>query len=92
MSDRLRRTQNGVIIIGDRESDRVREYATVMCRHCGRHWVPRPGSGRVRGWCQNCAGPVCGPGCAACVPAGQYLDNIEAGRPADHRPIIVPGG
>lgn len=63
---------------------------TLQCCHCGGHWVPRPGSGTVRGFCQNCNGPVCGPGCAACVPAEQMLENIEKGRPLDFRPVVVP--
>lgn len=44
---------------------------------------------KVRGWCQNCSGYICGPGCAACVNFEQYLENIEKGRPADFKPIIV---
>jgi hypothetical protein len=34
----------------------------------------------------------CGRGCAACVPLEQYLENVEKGRPADYRPVVVPGG
>lgn len=44
----------------------------------------------VRGWCQNCAGYICGPGCVACVNEEQLLENIEKGRPMDYKPIIVP--
>lgn len=43
----------------------------------------------VRGFCLNCDGPICGPGCAACIPEEQMLENIEAGRPTDHKPIRV---
>lgn len=43
----------------------------------------------MRGWCRNCNGPVCGPGCAACVHVEQMLENIEAGRPLDYKPIKV---
>lgn len=45
---------------------------------------------RIRGFCQNCNGPVCGPGCAVCVHVEQMLENIEQGRPLDYKPIIVP--
>lgn len=93
MMSRLRRTENGVIVVCDPGADRpLLEVATVQCVHCSGHWVPRPGSGIERGWCMNCAGPVCGRGCAACVPLDQMLSNIEKGRPADFRPVVVPGG
>lgn len=61
--------------------------ATLRCVHCGGHWVPRPGSGIVRGYCTRCAGPVCGAACAACVPLEQMLDNIEKGRPEGFVPV-----
>lgn len=45
---------------------------------------------KIRGFCQNCNGPVCGPSCAACVHVEQLLENLEKGRPLDYKPIIVP--
>ena len=47
---------------------------------------------KMRGWCMNCAGPVCGPSCAACIPTEVYLENLEKGRPADFKPtqVFVP--
>lgn len=82
--------EHGVIIIADPGSDRpLLETKTLQCVHCGGHWIPLPGSGRVRGFCQRCMGPVCGPGCAECIPEEQMLENIEKGRPADYRPIIA---
>jgi predicted RNA-binding protein with PUA domain len=51
--------------------------------------VPKPGSGIERGWCQNCAGPVCSRACAKCVPVEQYLSNLEKGMPEDFRPVTV---
>jgi hypothetical protein len=81
----------GRIIVTDPGSDKpLAEVGTLQCCHCGGHWIPQPGSGRVRGFCQNCNGFVCGPGCAACVPAEQLLENIEKGRPLDFKPICVP--
>jgi len=44
---------------------------------------------KVRGWCMNCNGPVCGPSCAACVPVEQYLENMEKGRDPTFRPVVV---
>ena len=86
------RRQAGEITITDPGSDRpLVTAATVQCVHCGQHWRPMPGSGRVRGFCARCNGPVCGPSCAECIPAEQQLENIEAGRPVlTTRPLIVP--
>lgn len=38
----------------------------------------------------RCAGPVCGPDCAECIPTEVLLENIERNRPLDFRPILVP--
>lgn len=70
--------------------DTVSEVPTLRCVHCGGHWMIRPGSGITRGFCQNCMGPVCGPGCADCVPVELYLENVEKGRPPGHVPVVVP--
>lgn len=81
----------GLLTISDPGSDRpLLEVGTLQCVHCGQVWFPRPGSGRVRGFCRLCMGPVCGPGCAACVPNEVYLENIEKGRPLGFRPVVVP--
>jgi hypothetical protein len=87
----LRRTEHGIATIYDPDADRpVLEQGTVQCVHCSGHFAVKPGSGKVRGWCHNCCGPVCGPQCAACVPFQQMLENMEKGRPLDFKPIIVP--
>jgi len=36
------------------------ERDTMQCVHCMKHWLVIPGSGRRRGWCTRCNGPVCG--------------------------------
>lgn len=53
---------------------------TLRCGHCGGHWVPEPGSGRMRGHCTNCKSWLCGmPQCmASCVPEEQMLERMEA--------------
>jgi hypothetical protein len=82
--------ENGEVHLIDRENGRVTTAPTLQCVHCGCHWTPQPGSGRVRGFCMECHGPLCGkPGCAHCVHWQQKLDNIAAGLPIDHRPVIV---
>lgn len=87
---KLNKTDFGRIIISDPGSDKpILEIGTLQCCHCGCHWFPQPGSGRVRGWCMRCNGPICGPNCARCVPLAQYLDNIEQGRPEDFVSVKV---
>lgn len=81
----------GYIVINDPGSDiPILEVDTLQCVHCGGQWFPRPGSGTIRGYCQNCAGPVCGPGCAECVPTDLYLENMEKGRLVTFKPVCVP--
>ena len=83
--------EKGIVTVVDPGVDKpLFEAGTLMCVHCGGHWIPQAGSGKTRGYCMNCAGPVCGPCCAACVPTEQYLENLEKGRPEDFRPIMVP--
>lgn len=82
---------HGTVTISDPGADRpLLEVGTLQCVHCGGHWIAQPGSGRIRGFCQNCMGPVCGPGCAACVPTDLYLTNLETGRDPLFRPVVVP--
>lgn len=95
--------RRGLLTYTDPGADRpVLEVPTVQCVHCSGHFIePRFGASledratRVgRGWCQNCRGFVCGKGCEACVHWEQMLENIEAGRPADFKPVVahVPFG
>lgn len=70
--------------------DAIEHYDTLCCVHCGAHWRVIPGSGRIRGYCETCAGPTCGPGCSQkCVPVEQLYENMENGRPLDYRPIVA---
>lgn len=86
----LRPRDAGQVVYVDPGADKpLLEVGTLCCMHCGAHWIPEPGSGRIRGYCQLCCGPVCGPGCAKCVPMEQMLENIEKGRPEDYRPVVV---
>lgn len=83
----------GLIIVTDPGRDRpISETPTLQCVHCGGHFTLQPGSGRIRGYCPRCRGPICGPGCAECVPVEQLLENIERGRPERFRPIVVASG
>lgn len=87
---KLNKTEHGLVTLLDPGSDRpLLEVKTLQCVHCGGHWIPRPGSGMVRGFCTRCNGPICGPGCAECVPEEQMLENIEKRRALNFRPIVA---
>ena len=53
---------------------------TLMCVHCQKHWIIKPGSGMKRGFCGNCAGPTCGKQqCEEhCVPFEKAIEQTEA--------------
>lgn len=64
--------KGAVIIGGEHKAD------TLQCVHCGCHWLPKPGSGTVRGWCSSCKGPVCGKEpCNTCIPFEASLEIQE---------------
>lgn len=67
----------------------LEEGATLSCVHCQATWIIQKGSGKLRGFCQNCMGFICGANCMECVPFEQKIENAEAGLPACHRPIRV---
>ena len=69
----------GVIVTAD-ASGRVIETDTLQCKHCGMHWQMIPGSGRIRGWCTKCNGPLCGENqmcMVICYPMEKRLDDAE---------------
>lgn len=83
---------DGYFEIHDPDAKRIVSGETLQCVHCGAHWVIQPGSGKIRGFCLRCNGPICGPGCAACVPIERQLELMEdaaAGKP-DTKPVSVP--
>ncbi len=81
----------GVIIVSDPGSDKVLvESPTLQCVHCQKHWVPRPGSGNVRGFCMRCNGPVCGLKCAECIPAEKQLEIMEGACDPTAITVAVP--
>ncbi len=60
----------------------VTERHTLQCVHCGMHWVPEPGSGRVRGFCLRCHGVTCGkPVCDVCLPYEARIELMEGTKP-----------
>ena len=44
----------------ERDDGLVQEFDLLQCIHCQYTWRVVRGSGRQRGWCLRCAGPVCG--------------------------------
>ena len=52
---------------------------TLQCCHCQKHWVVRPNSGTIRGFCRMCMQVTCGKvECDPCIPFEKKLDMIEA--------------
>lgn len=80
MSDHLHSKQSGEYEVTGLYGETARG-GTRQCCHCQATWVHQPGSGKLRGYCQQCMGFVCGPACAECVPIERRLENSEAGRP-----------
>jgi hypothetical protein len=71
----------GLITYFDPGSDKpLAEVKTACCKHCGGHFPFGPGHTKNRGWCFRCNGPVCGPGCAECVPMEAMLEIAEGTR------------
>lgn len=68
----VRNPHGAVILDGQTVAD------TQQCVHCGGHFVVRRGSGKIRGWCQRCGGPTCGPQCMTCVPFEKWLKQVES--------------
>lgn len=60
-------------------SDGHQVASTIQCVHCGKHWIPVRGSGRRRGFCMMCNGPVCGSRecIETCLPWQKKLDIEE---------------
>lgn len=67
------RPSGAILVDGQHVAD------TVQCVHCGGHFVMQKGSGRIRGWCYNCSGIICGPSCQTCVPYEKKLDLADGG-------------
>lgn len=88
MADRYQ----GQVMTSPLDNDRVVCVGTRQCGHCGRHWLWQRNSGRHLGWCTMCQ-RICCPGCdAVCVTQEAMMENIEAGRPWQHKTIRVQVG
>lgn len=68
-----------MILITDRESGAEAGSSTLMCRHCQFHMRIVPGSGRQRGWCARCDGPLCGKQACLerCEPFERAIERME---------------
>ena len=76
----LRPREHGYVVVTSWDADKpVFEGATLQCCHCGGHFPAHERKGR--GWCHNCAAPICGAGCLECVPEEVYLESLEKGIP-----------
>jgi hypothetical protein len=69
----LTKKEDGIIILNG-----AVVATTKQCVHCGTHFIPVKGSGKVRGWCMKCHGVTCGAlNCCTCVPFEKKLELIE---------------
>lgn len=68
---------SGNFIISDDRG--IHEGETMMCCHCGKHWVRQVGSGTDRGFCMKCMQVTCGTKeCDDCVPFEARIDLTDA--------------
>ena len=77
----------GAIITAE-PSGRTIEADTLQCAHCGMHWQVQPGSGKRRGWCTKCNGPLCHEKelcMVMCYPFEKRQDDMEK-----HGRLIIP--
>lgn len=67
------------IVVASSYDGPVVERDTLQCVHCGGHWIVVVGSGRKRGWCKHCQGPLCGKRqcMERCYPLEKRLDDME---------------
>lgn len=64
----LYKPSGGIIVDGVHVAD------TIQCAHCGKHWIPVKGSGKIRGFCTKCNAKHCGePVCWECKPYKKRL-------------------
>lgn len=70
-----KKAKGAIILDGKHVAD------TIQCVHCSAHWIPISGSGRQRGWCLHCKGPLCGQSLCmgSCIPLERRLEGWEQG-------------
>lgn len=73
----VKRPKGAILIDGKHVAD------TLQCVHCSAHWVVVAGSGKHRGWCLRCKGPLCGSvRCMGdCIPLRKRLEGWEKKKP-----------
>ena len=88
----LRKRDAGVLVSTPVDGGPAVNRRLLRCVHCQHVWVDRPGSGKLRGFCARCAGPVCGrPECVCngCLHWEKQLDCWEKGVTPGQAPVSV---
>lgn len=77
---RLWHKEDGAFFFTDQDTKETTQYQSLQCKHCGGHWQLQPGSGKIRGWCKNCEGPLCGEKkcMSECKHHMQWVEEEEA--------------
>jgi hypothetical protein len=71
----------GALILTCAETGKQIHADTITCCHCCMPFVPRKGSGVIRGFCTGCNARTCGmPGCDAHYPFEKKMDDFEKGK------------
>ena len=76
MYQAARRKPNGYMVTNGPMG--IVENDTTQCCHCNSHFIMKPGSGTIRGFCTKCHAITCGnPKCNPCVPFEEKLRLME---------------
>ncbi len=67
------RNPHGIVFVNGQEV-----ATTLMCPHCGGHFVSRKGSGHRRTFCMKCMAVTCGkPACDPCRPWAKETGELQ---------------
>ena len=74
---------DATVIVTAMDTGQSSERDTLMCVHCGKHWIVQPGCGRRRNYCTYHNGPLCG------AETCDYCQRMDVGMQFDELPDFV---